>query len=340
VSLPLSSLDDYEREARSRLSADLTRYIYSGAESESTLRRNVEAFSLFKLRRRVLHGIQNVETRMTYFNGAFSSELPFFPSCINVSPMYEGALLDILKACKSFGLPFLVSDLGIPPSLDVSKIPELVDHGCPVVWQIYMDTTNLERCIKYSGLAKEWGYSALIITVDTELNIKLGNEVPKELMQQSFLAVTPREVTEIRNQTSLPLIVKGIMTPEDAEIAIESGANGVVVSNHGGRTLDEGQSSIEVLSDVVQRLTSKKATRGSEVFLDGGIRRGTSILKAMALGARACLIGRPVFWGLAVNKEKGVMDVLRILKSELVRAAALSGVADLSRINENILAKG
>jgi isopentenyl diphosphate isomerase/L-lactate dehydrogenase-like FMN-dependent dehydrogenase len=171
------------------------------------------------------------------------------------------------------------------------------------------------------------------------LNIKLGEQVPTELMAQSFLAITPKEVARVRSQTELPLIVKGIMTPEDARIAVEAGADGVVVSNHGGRILDEAQASVEVLEGIAARAGVSSSGRKVEVFFDGGIRRGTSILKSMALGARACLIGRPVFWGLAVHRSEGVSAVLEILKSELVRAAALCGVKSLSSVRRDVVAR-
>jgi 4-hydroxymandelate oxidase len=127
------------------------------------------------------------------------------------------------------------------------------------------------------------------------------------------------------------------MTSEDAELAIESGAEGIVVSNHGGRVLDQGQASLDVLPEIVKHVKSKKTLRRAEVLFDGGIRWGTDILKALALGARGCLIGRPIFYGLAVNRDNGPSDIMEILKQELVRAAALCGVSNLEKVDSNIL---
>jgi 4-hydroxymandelate oxidase len=335
----LLSVFDYEEAAKLSLSEEVRNYIYRGTESESTLRRNEEAFSRYLLRRRVLHGIVSVKTEASYFDGRIRSEIPFFPSSINVSPLYPNALLDILRLSKKYYFPIFVSHLALGPSLEIPKLPSLVPQDFPLLWQIYFETNNKDRILKDVSRAKEWGYKGITITVDTEQNVKLGYEVPKQLMSESFLAVTPKEIREVRERTSLPLIVKGLMTPEDSELAVESGADGVVVSNHGGRTLDEGEATIEALPKIAKHLKGKRATRRTEIFVDGGIRKGTSILKALALGARGCLIGRPIFWGLAVNRAEGASNVIQILRSELTRAAILCGVKDTSKVSGKILVK-
>ncbi|MGI0079056.1 MAG: alpha-hydroxy acid oxidase, partial [Nitrososphaerales archaeon] len=152
-----------------------------------------------------------------------------------------------------------------------------------------------------------------------------------------FVPVTRKIVRTLRESTSLPLIVKGIMVPEDAELAVELGADGIVVSNHGGRILDEGEATLDVLPEIVRDLKSKRRYRRAEVFFDGGIRKGTDILKALALGAKGCLIGRPIFWGLAVNNKDGPLDIMRILSEELTRAAALCGVASIAKVDSSVL---
>jgi 4-hydroxymandelate oxidase len=169
------------------------------------------------------------------------------------------------------------------------------------------------------------------------MNVKLGSELPKELSSHRFLNVTPKTIQKLCRASSIPLVVKGVMTSEDAELAIESGAEGIVVSNHGGRVLDQGQASLDVLPEIVKHVKSKKTLRRAEVLFDGGIRWGTDILKALALGARGCLIGRPIFYGLAVNRDNGPSDIMEILKQELVRATALCGVSNLEKVDSNIL---
>ncbi len=333
----LTSIEEYEKIARSVLSQRLINYIFRATESETTLRRNIESFSRYALRRRVLQEIESVETRTSYFDGRIKSSLPFFPSCINISPMYPKALLDVLAISKSYETPIFISDLAIERYFEVSKLPSLVPKTSSLVWQIYFRKGNEDLCMKQAKLAKSWGYKGIAVTVDVELNVKLGYGIPNDLSSTQFVPVTRKIVRTLRESTSLPLIVKGIMVPEDAELAVELGADGIVVSNHGGRILDEGEATLDVLPEIVRDLKSKRRYRRAEVFFDGGIRKGTDILKALALGAKGCLIGRPIFWGLAVNNKDGPLDIMRILSEELTRAAALCGVASIAKVDSSVL---
>ncbi len=331
--LMLESVEDYEREARKILSPDLRDYIFGSTESGATYSRNISAFSKFLIRRRVLQGIEAVRTNVSYFGGRIRSELPFFPSCINLTPMYPRALLDIFRISRYFKIPIFVSSLAVNDQLDIAKLPKLVPRTTPLVWQIYALSDNFEKSIKEARLAHKWGYAGVAITVDTEKSVKLGNEIAPALFTHKFRSMTPSDLSKIRKATTLPLVVKGIMTPEDAEIAVECGADGVGISNHGGRTMDCGESSIEALPKIVKHLRKRRSTRGVEIFFDSGIRRRSDIVKALALGARGCLIGRPYFWALAVDRKSGAENVSRILKEELVRTAALCGLRDLSRVD-------
>ncbi len=335
----LNSVEEYEKKARELLSNRLTNYIFRGTESEGTLERNLKAFSTYALRRRVFQAIEKVDTRASFFDGRIRSSLPFFPGCINVSPMYPKALLDILKVSQTFETPIFISHLSIEPPLHISKLPSLVPDSSPLIWQIYLRKGEEELCLKQAKLAKSWGYRAITLTVDVEMSVKLKNGTPNDLSSIEFISVAPKHVKRLRQATQLPFIIKGVMTHEDAELAIELGADGIIISNHGGRTLDQGQATLEVLPEIVRYLKSKKMTRSAEIFFDGGIRRGTDILKALALGAKGCLIGRPIFWALAVSRNHGPSDVLRILKDELERAATLCGVTSTSNVNQSILRK-
>ena len=136
----------------------------------------------------------------------------------------------------------------------------------------------------------------------------------------------------LRSLTSLPLLLKGILTAEDAALAVEHGVEGIVVSNHGGRQLDGAIASIDALPEVVDAVAGR-----CEVYMDGGIRRGTDILKALALGARAVLVGRPILWGLAVNGSEGVVHVLEILRRELELDMALAGRPTLASIDRSLV---
>lgn len=329
----LQSVEEFEREANKVLRKDVKEYINGSTESGATLSRNLAAFSKYLIRRRVLRGIKKVGTNVSYFDGKIRSEIPFFPSCINLAPLYPKAILDILRLSKNFKIPIFISNLSIEEPLEISKLPGLVPKTAPLIWQMYFHPTNYELIMKQTRLARDWGYSAVTVTVDTERSVKLGNAVPRSIFAHEFRSMVPSDIRKIRKATELPLIVKGIMTPEDAEVAVESGADGIIVSNHGGRTMDCGESSLEVLPEITRHLKTKKATRKTEIFFDGGIRRGTDIIKALALGAKGCLIGRPYFWALAVDKRKGPEQVTKILKEELVRTAILCGVSDLSKVS-------
>ncbi len=208
---------------------------------------------------------------------------------------------------------------------------------------------SLEVAASMVRRAEAAGYQAIVLTVDLPV---LGNRErskryavsmpPPPLVEANFVGVeedggdwTPvtwETVDWLRSITSLPILLKGILTAEDAFLALEHGVSGIVVSNHGGRQLDGAMTSIEALPEVVEAVTGR-----CEVYLDGGIRRGTDILKALALGACAVLVGRPILWGLAVDSACGVQQVLSILHTELERAMKLAGCPRLSSINRRLV---
>ena len=335
--IPLA-VEDFELEAKKRLDRSQINYVYSGTETESTLRRNVAAFSSYLLQRRVLQGIDDVDLRVSYFDGRITSELPFFPAPVNCSPIYQNGILDLVNITNSFSIPVFISHLAIIPPLEVSRLPSLVKNkSSSLIWQIYMLTNNLSHIYKQAKLAQTWGYKALVITVDLELNTKLGNAIPTQTKSHSFVKITPNEIKKLKQSSSLPLIAKGIMSSEDAELAIESGADGIAVSNHGARVLDHASSTLESLPEIVKNLKSRKRTREVPVFFDGGIRRGTDILIALALGARGCLVGRPILWALACDRKNGPSEVIKILRQELQRAAILCGVSRIRNTSSSIV---
>jgi isopentenyl diphosphate isomerase/L-lactate dehydrogenase-like FMN-dependent dehydrogenase len=144
-----------------------------------------------------------------------------------------------------------------------------------------------------------------------------------------------RDLEWIRSITRFPLILKGILHPDDAREAVRHGVQGIVVSNHDGRQLDTSQSTIEALPDIIRAVRSEEKSCQMDAYVDGGIRRGTDILKALALGTKVVLAGRPILWGLAVDGEKGVNNVLQILKDEFQTAMVLSGCKTIEDISKN-----
>jgi 4-hydroxymandelate oxidase len=334
------SVEDFAQQAKKHLDQSQIDYIYGGTETEFTLNRNSAAFSHYLLQRRVLRGVGSVDLNVSYFDGRIASELPFFPAPVNCAPLYPNAIVDLLKIANYYSIPVFVSQVAVVPPLNASKLPRLVkNQESSLIWQIYLQTDNKDECYKHAKLAESWGYKALAITVDGELNIKLGNAIAEQTSAHNFIKVTPTEIKKLRQLSSLPLIVKGVMNADDAELAIEAGADGIVISNHGARVLDHMASTLEALPDVVKRLKSRKKARHVEVFFDGGIRRGTDILIALSLGAKACLVGRPILWGLACDHENGIAQVMKILVSELERAAILCGVSRTSNVNSSVARK-
>ncbi len=158
------------------------------------------------------------------------------------------------------------------------------------------------------------------------------NDYVSSLFDQSL---TWQDITWLKNLTDLPIVVKGILHPEDALIAINYGVDGIMVSNHGARQLDGVQATIDALPAIVDVV--KKAKSSVEIYLDGGIREGTDVLKALALGAKMVFIGRPVLWGLALDGQKGVVLTLELLRQELDLALALSGCVDVTKINSSLI---
>ena len=335
--VPLNSVDEYEQQAKKLLSSELLNYIYGGTETGATFARNRSAFSKYLLRRRVLREIDKVETEVSHFGGKIKSELPFYPACVNTSPLWPKAILDVLRVSKTFKVPIFISDIAIADGLEPGDLPKLVPPDVPLIWQIYIFKENYDTIFKRAKLAQQYGYRGLVLTVDADLNIKIGNQVPIEVRRKYFHKVKLSEVRKVRELVSLPYIIKGIMTPEDAVVAVENGADGIIVSNHGARIMDAGESSIEVLASIVKRLKSKKSTRKTEIFYDGGISRGADILKALALGASAVCIGRVPLWGLGSYGPAGVQRVLEILQAELVQTMRYTGRPTLASIDKSLL---
>jgi isopentenyl diphosphate isomerase/L-lactate dehydrogenase-like FMN-dependent dehydrogenase len=169
----------------------------------------------------------------------------------------------------------------------------------------------------------------------TAVTGRASGATPAEVFSLVESALTWRDLEKLRGMSELPLLVKGILTREDARLAADAGVDGIVVSNHGGRQLDTSLAAIDALPEVVDEVGAEL-----EVFVDGGVRRGTDVLKALALGARAAMIGRPVLWGLAAAGEQGVRDVLEMFHREITLAMTLAGCADCGQVTREHVQRG
>jgi 4-hydroxymandelate oxidase len=246
-------------------------------------------------------------------------------------------------------------------TISTTSLEEVADAvDSPKWFQLYIHKDR-ELTAGLVKRANEHGYSAIVLTVDTPLlgrrlrdernsftlppgmglanleGIPLpaepGSNLFRYFADQLEIAMTWDDVTWLRKASPLPVVLKGILTGEDARMAVAAGAQGIVVSNHGGRQLDGAPATLDVLAEVVEAVEGR-----AEVYVDGGVRRGADVLKALGLGARAALVGRPVLWGLAVGGEEGVRDILMMLKEELALAMTLTGRRTIADIDRSLLA--
>jgi 4-hydroxymandelate oxidase len=236
----------------------------------------------------------------------------------------------------------------VPGSLGATGIARLGALASCRPWlQFYF--SGREDATTLINVAQEAGYAALCVTVDAPVPGVLERD-ERNSFRRPFKApggrakrsaevdpwnrrpFTWEDVDWLRDQTTLPIVLKGILTLEDAALAVDHGVQGIIVSNHGGRVLDSAPSSVEALFDLRSLVGSDL-----QVYLDSGIRRGSDVLKALALGARAVGIGRPMFWGLAVNGSEGVRSVLEILRDELLAALACCGQTSVSDIAPDLI---
>ena len=312
-------------------------YFEGGAGDEVTLRANVAAFGRWRLRPRMLIDVAEVSTATTVLGTPVSMPLLVAPFAMQRLLDPEGEVATA-RAAQAAGTLLCVS------TVTTSAHDEVAAVGDAPRWlQLYV-LNDRQRTLDHVAAAREAGYSALALTVDSpylgvrERDLRLGFEVPAELplpyvkgldeslamtLAQQFQmtpSLTWRDLEWIASESQLPVVLKGLLTREDALLAVEHGAAGVIVSNHGGRQLDGVAATLDALPEVVEAVADR-----CEVYVDGGIRRGTDVLKALALGARAAFVARPVAAGLALGGEAGVARVLEIFRSELEVGLGLLG---------------
>ena len=352
------TVDDYETIARQRLDPSAYDYYAGGAGDERTLAANRAAFDAIVLRPRVLVDVSTIDTRSSVLGEAVDVPVLLAPTAFNRLAHPDGEMA-AARAARAAGTIMIGSTLSTCTLEDVADA-----CGGPLWFQLYVykDRALTQELV---ARAEACGYRALVLTVDTPLlgrryrDVRNNFVLPEGISMRNFEAamtnaarwgahssfsayvhdlfdstLTWNAVEWLRTQTRLPLLVKGILTGEDARRAIQAGAGGVIVSNHGGRQLDGVAASIDALGEVVDAVSGR-----AEVLMDGGIRRGTDILKALALGARAVCIGRPYLWALAAEGEAGVRDVLRLLREELTLAMALSGRPDIASIDRSLVGR-
>ncbi|HUF02174.1 MAG TPA: alpha-hydroxy acid oxidase [Gaiellaceae bacterium] len=335
----LLTLDDAERMAEKVVPPDAWSYIAGGAGDERTLRWNREAFSRCRLRYRVLVDVSDVTTETTVLGTPVSMPVLVAPMAFQQIAHEEGEAATARGAAAAGTLMCLSTVATSTPTDVAAAAPD-----APRWLQIYVfrDREVSDQVIEEALAA---GFSALVLTADLPVygmrhrEARTGFAAPEDAVPAIVVArarggeaeghhslgllesgLQWDYVTELRERFGVPVVVKGLVTSEDARLACEHGAAAVVVSNHGGRQLDGAIASLEALADVAEAVDGR-----AEVYLDGGVRRGTDVLTALALGARAVLVGRPVLYGLAFGGAKGVEQVLGILREEIENGLALLG---------------
>jgi 4-hydroxymandelate oxidase len=340
------NLREYEARAKERLGLGPYDWFAGGAADEVTLRDNEAAWNRLRLRPRVCVDVSACDLRTTILGQAVQMPIMTAPCSINTMAHPDGEL-GVARAAAAAGI---IQVLSMGSGYDL----EAVAAAAPAPRWLQMYCLNdPEVTAAVARRAEAAGYQALCLTVDSpfdgirDRNARNQFSAPPPGITQNTLlpyrqpdkafrhdsGLTWKGLEWLRGLTSLPVVVKGILTAEDARLAIEHGAQGIIVSNHGGRQLDTVLATGDALAEVAEAVGGR-----AEVYVDGGIRRGTDVLKALALGARAALIGRPYLWGLAVNGEAGVSRVITLLRSELERSMSLAGCARLADINRRLVA--
>lgn len=317
------TLDEIRASACANLKKEIWQWIDGGTETESTLARNRRALEKIRLRLRVIHGLASADTHVTIFGQTVATPIAVAPFA-NMGRVHPEAEIAIAKgAAKTGSLMFL----GPSTSFPIEQVSETAEvpvayNGDPL--------RDREKLLAQIRRAEKAGCCAVGLCVDDFMGIKIRERL-RPLPKNASLS--EEAIRAVRRETALPFFLKGIMTAEDALAAVAAGVDAVVVSNHGGRVLDCCQGSIEVLPEIVQAVAGR-----CEILIDGGFRRGTDVLKALALGAKAVLVGRPVCWGLAAAGAEGVGAVLRTMTSELQRAMMLTNVASAQNVSGKTVA--
>jgi 4-hydroxymandelate oxidase len=346
---------EYEALAKERLPKHEYDFVAGGAGDEITLRRTRGAFDSIMLRPNMLVDISEIDASTT----VLGHRIPF-PIMLDPAGWHGRSHPDAERATvRAAGAQGTVMTLSSGSTLTMEEVAEAATG--PIWWQQYL-FQDRGRTLQLVNRAQGAGYSAIVLTLDITVSAKrerdahngyvapmspnyagwpklewavddlTSSDAPAGVASMISRKATWSEVEWLAGQTALPLIVKGIMAGEDGRASAECGAKAVVVSNHGARQIDTTFASIEVLPEVVEQVAGR-----IEVYFDGGIRRGTDVLKAVALGARAVMIGRPMFWGLAVDGEDGVRRVIRILRDELVMAMGMCGRPTLATVDTGLL---
>ncbi len=344
-------LTDFEPLAKAKMSAMAWEYVTAGAGDELTLRWNVEAYQRIRLKAHVLVDGSNVDPRVTIFGQEHSFPILLAPTSSHKLTHPEGELATA-RGASAAGATMVVSSFANTSLEDVAAVAT-----SPLWFQLYAQPDHgfIRDLVQR---AEAGGYRALCLTVDTPISGARNRETRANVIlpplpnlngfkgvgsgvridsMEIFSSVLDaslswKDVEHLLSYARIPLLLKGVLNPDDADRAVKTGVAGIVVSNHGGRNLDTAPATIDALPQVAEKVAGRVP-----VLVDGGIRRGTDVLKALALGANAVLIGRPYLYGLGAAGEAGVTKVLNILQREFEMAMVLTGRMTIANIDRSVL---
>lgn len=326
--------DEIIMEARRRVSQGVWDYLVGGAASETTLRRNRHAFDRIAFRPRVLVDVSEIDPSTTFLGQKL--RIPAILAPIGSLQVFDpSAGAGSTQAASEFGIMHCVSSV-TEPALEVTAAAS----PTPKIFQLYVhgDMKWTEDILKR---VKDAGYIALAITVDVAhysrrerpMVSRYQRPTQRTIPTRNYLASLTWETLDmIKEVWGGPLLLKGVMTAEDAELSVQHGVDIIWATNHGGRQIDHAQGTLDTLPEIVAAANGK-----ARVIMDGGVQRGSDILKAIALGADAVALGRLQAWGLAAGGKDGVVRMLEILEDELICEMGLLGISSISQMNKNYI---
>jgi 4-hydroxymandelate oxidase len=333
---PYLQVDDFEPVAREKLSPEIYEFTAGGAGDERTLAENLRAFERWVLRPRFLRGAGPPDASTEVLGERIAQPVLIAPWAFQRRAHPDGELATVRAAARA-------RTVAVISSTNEDRIEEIAAAAdAPLWWQLYLFVDE-GRSAEMLARVVTSGYRAICWTVDLPV---LG--LRHRETRGGFSAATAFGEGEVEYESNLtwdhlgfirehapglPVVVKGILTAEDAELAVQHGADGIVVSNHGGRQLDACPASLDALPEVAAVVDGRVP-----VLMDGGVRRGTDVVMTLALGADAVMIGRPAAWGLAAEGEDGVVLVLEILRAEIENAMALTGCGSVGEIGREFVA--
>jgi isopentenyl diphosphate isomerase/L-lactate dehydrogenase-like FMN-dependent dehydrogenase len=361
--LPLAA-EELEQQARGVLPSEAFTYVAGGAGSEDTVRANRDAFRRWRIVPRFLRDVARRDLSVTVLGKTFPAPIMVAPVGVQAM-LHPEAELAVARAARSLGMPLILSTVSSKPMEAVAQTMGDVPHWFQLYWP-----GHPELAASFVARAERAGFSAIVVTLDTfmlgwrERDLQLGwlpflhgmglanyfsdpvfrsllPEPPEknpELAVRQWLALysnptlTWNDLGFLRRHTKLPILLKGVLHPDDATLALQHGVEGIIVSNHGGRQVDGAIASLDALSAIVSAVGGR-----ADVLFDGGIRRGSDVLKALALGAKCVLIGRPYCYGLALGGEEGVREVIRNLLADTDLTLGLAGCPSVASVDRTLV---